>query len=98
MLLLLYHLLFWAWRAAIVRWSRRREQARRVWLQNEEIERVAYWLRRGELADHCYRKGWQWRIYDGRVEIGMPQAAPAGDSETLFSQGLVGLYGYKVAR
>lgn len=97
MLLLLYHMLFWAWRAAIVRWRRQRE--RRVWLQNEYIWVVWRYIQRGELADHCYRKRHQGRRYDvTRVEIGMPRAAPAGDSEALFRRGLVGLYGYRVIR
>jgi hypothetical protein len=82
-------------RAAIQAVRERREGAR-VWLQNEEIERVVYWLKRGELFDHCCRKAWQHRCYDGRIEIGMPKAAPAGSSAELFSAGIVGVYGYRL--
>jgi hypothetical protein len=81
---------------AAVQAVRERREGKRVWLQNETLKNVEYWRERHELPDHIYRKAHQARRYDvTRVEIGMPKAARAGDSQELFSQGLVGVYGYR---
>lgn len=67
-------------------------RARRVWLQNETLENVRYWVERGELYDHALRKRYVRDKYN-RVTIGEPQ--PSARAAELSDRGLVGLYGYR---
>lgn len=67
----------------------------RAHFQNEYAKRVRWWEERGELFEHCARKAWQHRLYDGRVEIGDPLPTPWHTREALKAAGIVGLYGYR---
>jgi hypothetical protein len=68
----------------------------RVHLQNEFAKRVKFWDDQGELERHALRKAWQWRLYDGRVEVGEPVATPWYTVGQLKAAGIVGLWGYRV--
>jgi hypothetical protein len=85
-------------RAVIQAAQERKERGRLHHFQNETLAKVLYWKGRGELFDHGARKAWQHRMYDGRVEIGYPVATEKHSVEELVNMGVVGLWGYRVAR
>jgi hypothetical protein len=62
-------------------------------LQNEYATAVAYWLLRGELQAHAFRKRHQGRANDTQyVTIGPPRATPQRTEAELRDAGIVGLY------